>query len=209
MKISILLDNRTSWYLPWAMRLQWSLRRAGHAAYLFHDTVAPGDIACILSCENIVSKETLALNKHNLIVHSSDLPQGRGFSPLTYQILEGKNVIVNTLFEAIEDADAGVIYDKRAFTLNGTELLSEMHEIQGAMINEMILDFIANPVTGLPQIGESSYYKRRIPKDSELDINKTINEQFSLLRVVDNDRYPAFFYRDGCKYVIRITKEAD
>ena len=52
------------------------------------DLVA-GDICILLSCE-LLDKEQLALHKHNLVVHESDLPKGQGWSPMTWQILEGK-----------------------------------------------------------------------------------------------------------------------
>ena len=41
---------------------------------------------------------------------------------------------------------------------------------------------------------------------SSIDIDKTFREQFNLLRVVDNKRYPAFFYFKNQKYVIKIEK---
>lgn len=54
--------------------------------------------------------------------------------------------------------------------------------------------------------GGSTYFKKRTEKDSELFLNKTLDEQFNLLRVVDNDNYPAFFYKDGRKYIVKIYK---
>ena len=39
---------------------------------------------------------------------------------------------------------------------------------------------------------------------SELDINKSIKSQFNMLRVVDNERYPAFFSHKKKKYIIKI-----
>ena len=42
--------------------------------------------------------------------------------------------------------------------------------------------------------------------DSELDINKSINSQFNLLRICDNKRYPAFFRKHGFTYKLQIEK---
>ena len=53
-------------------------------------------------------------------------------------------------------------------------------------------------------IGKGSYYKKRLPKDSELDIEKSIKKNFNLLRVVDNERYPSFFYYKGKNFIIKI-----
>jgi methionyl-tRNA formyltransferase len=56
------------------------------------------------------------------------------------------------------------------------------------------------------QTGEPSYYPRRRPDDSRLDPNKTLAEQFNLLRVVDNERYPAFFEHHGQRYLVKVEK---
>ena len=34
-----------------------------------------------------------------------------------------------------------------------------------------------------------------------LSASVKINEQFNLLRIVDNERYPAYFYKEGKKYI--------
>ena len=56
------------------------------------------------------------------------------------------------------------------------------------------------------QKGDVSYYPRRTIEDSELDVDKTIREQFNLLRVVDNDNYPAFIKMHDKKYILKIEK---
>ena len=40
--------------------------------------------------------------------------------------------------------------------------------------------------------------------DSRLDPDDTIAQQFNLLRVVDNERYPAFFELLGRRYILKI-----
>jgi hypothetical protein len=57
---------------------------------------------------------------------------------------------------------------------------------------------------GIAQTGEPSFYKKRTPGDSRLDPQKSLAEQFNLLRVVDNDRYPAFFEWNGRRYNLKI-----
>ena len=53
---------------------------------------------------------------------------------------------------------------------------------------------------------DSTYYPKRSPKDSEIDIYKTISEQFDLIRVCDSKRFPAYFYKDGTRFNITIEK---
>ena len=64
------------------------------------------------------------------MVHESDLPEGRGMSPFTWQILEGKSVIPVTLLEATKELDAGKVYGKINVKLNGSELIDEWRELQ-------------------------------------------------------------------------------
>lgn len=68
----------------------------------------------------------LSHNAHNLVVHSSALPHGRGWSPITWQILEGKNEIPTTLIEAGETVDSGCIYARHQMQFKGNELLDEI-----------------------------------------------------------------------------------
>ena len=57
-----------------------------------------------------------------------------------------------------------------------------------------------------PQAGEESIYTRRGPADSRIDPHQSIADQFNLLRVVDNDTYPAFFELNGSTYRLQIQE---
>ena len=118
MLIQILVDNSNSWIIPYAEELNTKLLALGYESRLIHnhDQVIHGDILCLLSCEKIF--RNLNLNNHNLVIHESDLPKGRGWSPLTWQILEGKDEIPVTLFEAGVEVDSGFIYNKEIIKLN-------------------------------------------------------------------------------------------
>lgn len=209
MKIQILIDNPKSWIIPYAIKLQNALNDRGHSAILLHKhkDIEEGDILLLLACERVF--KALNKNKHNLVVHESDLPKGKGWSPVTWQVLEGKNKIPITLFEAEVGLDSGPIYLQDFIELEGHELNNEIKHKQGIKTNELILNFIDNFGKIFPkkQIGEETYYSKRKPEDSKLDINKTINDQFNLLRVVDNERYPAFFEINGQRYILKIYKQ--
>lgn len=60
----------------------------------------------------VLKSEILSSNKLLLVVHKSDLPKGRGFAPVQWQILEGKADITVCLIEISDDVDAGNISDK-------------------------------------------------------------------------------------------------
>ncbi|WDV46144.1 formyltransferase family protein [Clostridiaceae bacterium M8S5] len=213
MIITLLCDNPNSWIIPYVKKIFKELENYGNDVIYINDykKIKRGDLAFFLGCEKIIPEKYLELNEHNLVIHESDLPQGKGWSPLTWQILENKNRITITLFEASTNVDAGDIYLQELIYLNGTELLSELKHKQGIYTEKLVLDYVNKypNVKRRKQCGEESYYKKRTPEDSELDISNSIKEQFNLLRVVDNDRYPAFFRMNGHKYVLKIYKEQE
>ncbi len=205
------LTSSSSWFLSYAKQLVNILKWLDFEAYLFtHHTQisSPFDVLFILSYFNRVPREVLNLNKFNLVVHESDLPKGKGWAPLFWQILEGKNRIPVVLFEATEEIDAGRIYLKDFIELEGHELHDEIREKQAHKTIELCLKFLRKYPDLIPeeQKGEESFYPRRTPADSELDVDKTIREQFNLLRIVDNENYPAFFVLNGHRYILKIYK---
>lgn len=209
LKIQILVDNPKSWFIPYAISLKDQLCSLGHNAMLIHDKklVEEGDILCLLACEFIF--KGLHLNKRNLVVHESDLPSGKGWSPVSWQVLEGKKRIPVTLIEAHGRVDSGDIYSQRYILLKGDELWPEIKHQQGEQTIALIMDFVNTypKVKGKPQLGEESFYPKRTEESSELDVSKSIEEQFNLLRICDNDRYPAFFLKEGVKYILKIQKD--
>lgn len=211
LKITIISDIN-SWinqYLPNLFNL---LVAQGHQVKGLHQVaeITPGDIVFYLSCGQIASEAVLSRNRHNLVVHESALPQGRGWSPLTWQILEGKNKIPIVLFEAEANVDSGKIYLQDHLVFDGTELVDELRAAQAQKTIELCQQFVAKYPSvvqqGQDQVGTPTFYPRRRPQDSQMNVDKTIREQFNLLRVVDNDSYPATFEIAGQTYILKISK---
>ena len=119
------------------------------------------------------------------------------------------NTIPISLFEAVETVDARDVYMVDYIKLKGHELNDEIKHQQGIITIKMVKKYIDKYklMVGVPQKGKETFYPRRKQKDNELNINKSILEQFNLLRVVDNKRYPAHFYVDNQKYILKIYKK--
>ncbi|MDO8553025.1 MAG: formyltransferase family protein [bacterium] len=209
-KISILIDNPGSWAVPYGQELARQLRERGHEVVnvLSPQDIPQGDIVFFLSCEHLIKKDFRNRNTHSVVIHASALPQGKGWSPLSWQVLEGKNEITLTLFEAADEVDAGEVYATATILFEGHELIDEMRQKEGEAIIKLALWFADRypDVVGTPQKGDESFYPKRTPKDSELDPNKSLVELFNQLRVADNERYPAFFTHRGHTYIINISK---
>jgi methionyl-tRNA formyltransferase len=183
----------------------------GHAAELVFDKaeLVGGEILFLVSCGQVVQAEDRERYKITLVLHASDLPRGRGWSPHIWSILDGASQITVSLLEASDPVDTGTIWLQTTFSLEGHELLPEINaklfSAELLLMDQFIEHFESiNPAqqTGDP----GAYMPKRSPTDSRLDPNKTIAEQFDLLRVVDSKRYPAFFEFRGKRYLIHIEK---
>ena len=95
MNITILTDNPNSWIIPYVNQLKDHLINLHfNVTHITnHGDIKKGDIMFILSCEKILPKEKLNFHEHNIVVHPSKLPEGKGWSPLAWQVLEGKNLL--------------------------------------------------------------------------------------------------------------------
>ncbi len=210
-KIFVVVDN-DSWILPFAEQLVKRCSADGDDATLCrtHSDVGEGGVAFYLGCLKITPPKVLERNYRNLVVHASDLPHGRGFSPWTYAVLEGKDEIPVCLIEAADEVDTGDIIYKDWIKLDGNELVTDLRNLIGEKTIELCQRFLAKdkPVFGEPQKEVSGItYKRRYPEDSKIDVTKTIEEQFNLFRVIDNEKYPAFFDYMGRRYKLLIAPD--
>lgn len=162
MKIAI-LTSPNQWFVKYAKELNNKIMKSS-LFYDHKDLNSLNDILFILAYHRIIDEEYLNLNKHNIVIHESDLPEGKGWAPLFWQILEGKNEIVFSMFEASSRIDDGDIYMKKSLILNGTELNTELREKQGLLTIQMCLEFIKNyekykyPTS---QLGKESFYKKK------------------------------------------------
>jgi len=207
MKVAI-LSSPNQWFIPYAKALHVKIPQS-KLFYSHHDMKESFDIVFILSYHKIIEAQHLQQHKHNIVIHASDLPMGKGWSPLFWQILEGKNDIPFSMFEVSSEVDAGDIYMQKILHLNGYELHDEIRDKQANFTIEMCLEYLRdyqeykNPKK---QSANESFYPKRSSKDSQLDINKTIKEQFNLLRITSNEEYPAFFEIEGKRYSLKIQE---
>lgn len=173
------------------------------------DQLPGGDILFLVSCNEIIKKEHRTMYQKCLVLHASDLPEGRGWSPHIWRILEGRNDVTLSLLEAEDKVDTGNVWAKKLIDFEGHELFDEINHKLFCTELELMQFAIDNfhQVEPTPQIQtDESYYRKRTPLDSELNPNQSIVESFDQLRVADPNRFPAFFYHLGKKYRVYIEK---
>lgn len=167
-----------------------------------------GEFLFLISCHQLVRREIRNKYRFALVIHASDLPKGRGWSPMTWAVLEGADKITVTLLNAEDKIDSGSIWQKRHFELDGTELVDELNEKLFQTELELMDWALSNcdNETPVPQLGEATLWPRRSPADSEIDPYKSLDESFDKIRIADPDRFPAFFTLRGVTYLIRLEK---
>lgn len=197
----------------WPLLERWAARRAtDHQVELVSETamLSGGELLLLVSCHEIVGPGLRSRYAATLVVHASDLPEGRGWSPLVWQILAGRQRIAVTLLEAVDAVDGGPIWAQRWLEFEGHELFDEINanlfEAELALLDFAVDQF--GLVAPRPQDERrATMHRRRTAEDSRLDPEKPLGEQFDLLRVCDPQRYPAFFDYRGHRYLLRIEKD--
>ncbi|CAM2980370.1 formyltransferase family protein [Pseudoalteromonas distincta] len=174
-----------------------------------NEVSARGDILFLVSCTEIVKTHHRELFDHTLVLHASDLPKNRGWSPHIWAVINGESKIVLSLLEAEDKVDTGRIWKKIDIQLDGTELYDEINKkLFDAEL--LLLSWACENINNVKPHAQdeiaSNYLRKRTPEDSELNINQSLKEQFNQLRVCDPERFPAYFYINGCKYKIKVEK---
>jgi len=209
-KVTFLLDENNLWFENQLRKFNFKLdNKYDFKISKNYLNIKNQNIVFPISYTKILPKSFMLANELVVVAHPSKLPHDKGFAPIQHQILKNKNKIYISLIKAEKEVDAGPIYFQDYFYLNGTELSDEIRKIQGSEYLKIIKKFLIKypNVKSKKQIGNSNFNKRRYPKDSQLNINKTIKEQFNHLRINDNELYPSFFFYKNKKYILKISKE--
>lgn len=212
MKITLLCTSPEHPVNDWLLR--WQVRHQDlHDILVCRDReeLPGGDILFLISCNQIIDAETRNKYMHVMVLHASDLPKGRGWSPHVWELLAGNDMITVSLLTAEDGVDTGAIWAKSSFSVPPHALYDEINErlfdTELALMDEAIklVEGGVNPVDQAIDV-MPSYYKKRTPSDSEVDPHQPLSELFNTIRVMDPQRFPAFFTLHGHTYTIEIKK---
>ena len=142
----------------------------------------------------IVPKE-ITDNYDCVCVHMTDLPYGRGGSPLQNLIIKGHKVTKLTALKMTQELDTGDVYHKVCLGLSGS---AQEIFIDGAYkAYELIKFIIENEPQPHPQEGKVVTFNRRKPSQSEIPKDITIDKFYDYIRMLDANTYPAAYINYG------------
>lgn len=130
-----------------------------------------------------------------IIFHMTDLPYGRGGSPLQNLIVRGHRETKISALRCEAGLDTGPIYLKKPLRLDGTA--QEIFERAAAVIEEMIVEIVAEDPVPQPQEGPVTQFRRRKPADGDVSHLPTTNEIYDHVRMLDAEGYPPAFVDAG------------
>lgn len=128
-----------------------------------------------------------------VVFHMTDLPFGRGGSPLQNLLVRG---IYETKLSAIKvekGVDTGPVYLKKEMDIstgNADEILSKISSI---IFEQMIPEFINGHLVPHEQTGEVVAFKRRTPEQSQIPEGLTQRQLYDYIRMLDGEGYPTAY----------------
>ncbi|MFA6901896.1 MAG: methionyl-tRNA formyltransferase [Gallionellaceae bacterium] len=130
-----------------------------------------------------------------VIFHMTDLPFGRGGSPLQNLIARGIYETKISALRCVEEMDAGPIYLKKPFSLYGSA--EEIFLRASGVIEDMIVEMLEQLPEPRPQVGVTTVFKRRRPEEGNLAAAESLEQAFDLIRMLDAEGYPNAFLNVG------------
>lgn len=132
-----------------------------------------------------------------IIFHMTDLPFGRGGSPLQNLIVRGFTETKLTALRCTGELDAGPVYLRKPLSLYGSA--EEILLRAASAVEEMILFMIqaSPPLIPQPQTGEPVFFKRRTAREGDMADLETLESIFNHIRMLDAEGYPPAFLRIG------------
>lgn len=146
-----------------------------------------------------------------VIFHMTDLPYGRGGSPLQNLIQRGHSSTMLSALRCGAGLDTGDIYTKQPLSLHGSA--EEIFLRADGVIEQMIEQIVCDEPAATPQQGDPVLFTRRTPAQSNLASCPDGDQKawYDQIRMLDADGYPqAFLEAHGMRLEFRrVSQRSD
>lgn len=195
-KNCIILSEK-SWHLELFMKLKiefkeikWTLiNNKVDFNEIFLSKLKP-DIIFIPHWSYIIN-ETIFNKFKCILFHMTDLPYGRGGSPLQNLIIRNKKKTKISAIKVDYGIDEGDIYLKSELDLSGSA--KEIFLRSSLVIYEMIFEIVTKNPKPIPQVGKVTSFKRRTPSQGSVIDLINLGQIYDYIRMLDCKGYPNAF----------------
>lgn len=144
---------------------------------------------------NWIVAERLCKAHECVCFHMTNVPYGRGGSPLQNLILQGQSATQVTALRMVREMDAGPVYGKRPMSLEGRA--EDIYLRAGRLCWDMVGWMIQHQPTPAPQQGTPTFFKRRKSEQSVLPSAGSLEQVYDFVRMLDAPTYPLAFVEHG------------
>jgi methionyl-tRNA formyltransferase len=130
-----------------------------------------------------------------VIFHMTDVPFGRGGSPLQNLIVRGIETTRLSALRATAAMDAGPVYQKRPLSTLGSA--EEVFLRAAELMLPMIISIVEQQLQPVPQSGEVFLFERRTAQQSNLAHVTDLARLYDHIRMLDAQGYPPAFFEIG------------
>jgi methionyl-tRNA formyltransferase len=130
-----------------------------------------------------------------VVFHMTDVPYGRGGSPLQNLIMAGQEQTKLSALRCVEEMDAGPVYLKCNLSTLGTA--EEVLARAARLMESMILELVRHRPQPTLQVGEVVHFNRRRPEQGDIGHAGSLAEAHDMIRMLDADGYPNAFVEVG------------
>lgn len=130
-----------------------------------------------------------------IVFHMTDLPYGRGGSPLQNLIVRGHDSTKISAIRCEAGLDTGPVYLKKELSLAGSA--REIFERAVGVIEEMIVELVEHEIKPVPQSGDPVVFPRRKPAESDISTLTDLRGVYDHIRMLDAEGYPHAFAEIG------------
>ena len=147
------------------------------------------DLGVVVAYGALLPQQTLDSVKLGWInLHFSTLPHWRGAAPVQWQVISGASQAGSSVFQLVQELDAGDVYDSREWPILPDETAGELLTRLSVLGAQQVLDVVRSIDTRFaepkPQIGESTYARKLSLDDGHLNLSQDSESVYNQFRGV-------------------------
>lgn len=173
------------------------------------------DVLVSFGWRRIIKEEHINIIPLKINIHPAILPQYKGYHPLPYVLINNEREHGITAHLLTKELDAGDIIYMKTFPINSFSTVKSLQYLVNTLMPSFVkelLDLVEScnfSITTNSQEKTKIVAPKRTPDDSELDSRKSLDDLFNQIRACDSERFPAFFFKDGEKIYVTLSRSKD